>query len=157
MITIKDIAKEAKVSAGTVDRVLHDRGGVSPETEAKIKKILKKKKFKINLIASSLAMKKHQKLATLMPRYDAQNLFWRSPYSGVKKASQEVIANGIENNIFLLSNSIQESIFISFILSYLHKIDIYLLKYQYQVNYESTTPKKRNDHTSGASKYYLQS
>ena len=101
MITIKDIAKEAKVSAGTVDRVLHDRGGVSPETEAKIREILKKKKFRVNLIASSLAMKKHQKLATLMPRYDAQNLFWKSPYSGVKKASQEVIANGIENNIFL--------------------------------------------------------
>ena len=42
MITIKSIAKEANVSEGTVDRVLHNRGGVSKKTEAKIKEILKK-------------------------------------------------------------------------------------------------------------------
>ena len=35
------------MSAGTVDRVLHDRGGVSPKTEEKIKRILKQKNFKI--------------------------------------------------------------------------------------------------------------
>lgn len=101
MITIKDIAKEANVSAGTVDRVLHNRGGVSPKTETKIRKILKQKKFKINLIASSLAMKKHHNLATLIPKYDEQNLFWKSPYSGIQKASQEVSAYGIENHVFL--------------------------------------------------------
>ena len=33
MATIKDIAREAGVSIGTVDRVLHDRGMVSPETK----------------------------------------------------------------------------------------------------------------------------
>ena len=101
MITIKDIAKEANVSAGTVDRVLHNRGGVSLETETKIKKILKQKKFKVNLIASSLAMKKHYKLATLIPQYDEENLFWKSPYSGIQKASQEVSAYGIENKVFV--------------------------------------------------------
>lgn len=101
MITIKDIAKEANVSAGTVDRVLHNRGGVSSSTETKIRKILKQKKFKINLIASSLAMKKHHNLATLIPQYDEQNLFWKSPYSGIQKASQEVSAYGIENHVFV--------------------------------------------------------
>ncbi len=101
MITIKDIAKEANVSTGTVDRVLHNRGGVSPKTEAKIKKILKEKKFKINLIASSLAMKKYHNVATLIPQYDEQNLFWKSPYSGIRKASQEVSAYGIENHVFV--------------------------------------------------------
>ena len=101
MITIKDIAKEANVSAGTVDRVLHNRGGVSSSTETKIRKILKQKKFKINLIASSLAMKKHHNLATLIPQYDEQNLFWKSPYSGIQKASQEVSAYGIENRVFV--------------------------------------------------------
>ena len=101
LITIKDIAKEANVSTGTVDRVLHNRGGVSTNTETKIRKILKQKKFKINLIASSLAMKKHQNLATLIPKHDTQNLFWKSPYSGIQKANQEVGAYGIENHIFL--------------------------------------------------------
>ena len=37
MITIKDIAKKAGVSRGTVDRVLHDRGKVAPEKEKKIR------------------------------------------------------------------------------------------------------------------------
>ena len=100
MTTIKDIAKEANVSTGTVDRVLHDRGGVSPRTREKIKKILKKKNFKINQIASSLAMKKHLNLATLIPLYDDQNVFWRSPTYGIQKASQEVSANGVEINNF---------------------------------------------------------
>ena len=41
MTTIKDIAREAQVSPGTVDRVLHNRGGVSLETSNRISKILK--------------------------------------------------------------------------------------------------------------------
>ena len=101
MTTIKDIAREAKVSPGTVDRVLHNRGGVSPETSNRISKILKKKNFKINQIASSLAMKKHLKIATLIPLFDDDNLFWKSPNSGIQKASQEVNANGVEINNFL--------------------------------------------------------
>ena len=100
MTTIKDIAREANVSSGTVDRVLHDRGGVSTKTSERIKRILKKKNFKINQIASSLAMKKHLNLATLIPLYNDQNVFWRSPTSGIQKASQEVNANGVEINNF---------------------------------------------------------
>lgn len=100
LITIKDIAKEANVSAGTVDRVLHKRGGVSPKTEEKIKKILKQKKFKINQIASSLAMKKHLNLSTLIPFFDEDNLFWKSPFSGIQKASEQVSAYGVETNNF---------------------------------------------------------
>ena len=35
--TIKDIAKAANVSRGTVDRALNDRGGVNPDVAARIK------------------------------------------------------------------------------------------------------------------------
>ena len=38
--TIKDIARMAGVSAGTVDRVLHNRGDVSPKSKAKVQKVL---------------------------------------------------------------------------------------------------------------------
>jgi len=109
LTTIKDIAKEANVSPGTVDRVLHKRGGVSANTEDKIKKILKQKNFKINQIASSLAMKKYHKLATLIPQFDENNLFWKSPFSGIQKASQEVNAYGIENHVFFFDQFDPES------------------------------------------------
>ena len=101
MITIKSIAKEANVSEGTVDRVLHDRGGVSKKTEAKIKEILKKHNFKVNPVARALAMKNKFKILTLMPQYDKDNLFWESPYLGSLKASAEVKNYGVEvNNYF---------------------------------------------------------
>ena len=98
MITIKDIAKEANVSEGTVDRVLHNRGGVSQKTEAKIKAIIKKHDFKTNPIASALALKNKYRLSTLIPKYDDSNLFWKSPLMGVLKASQEVANYGVEVN-----------------------------------------------------------
>lgn len=96
MITIKSIAKEANVSEGTVDRVLHERGGVSKKTEAKIKRILKKHNFKVNPVARALAMKNKYKLLTLMPNYDSDNSFWKSPYSGILKAGDEVKNYGVE-------------------------------------------------------------
>ena len=36
----QDIARMAGVSAGTVDRVLHNRGDVSPKSKAKVQKVL---------------------------------------------------------------------------------------------------------------------
>lgn len=96
MITIKDIAKEANVSEGTVDRVLHNRGGVSKKTEDKIRGILKKHNFKVNPVARALAMKNKFKLSTLMPNYDDDNTFWKSPHLGTLKASAEVKNYGVE-------------------------------------------------------------
>ena len=37
--TIKDIAQMAGVSAGTVDRVLHNRGDVSQKSKEKVQKV----------------------------------------------------------------------------------------------------------------------
>lgn len=96
MIKIKDIAIEAQVSEGTVDRVLHNRGGVSKKTEDKIRKILKKHNFKVNRVASALAMKNDFIIATLLPKYDSENLFWRSPLMGILKASEEVKNFGVK-------------------------------------------------------------
>ena len=79
MITIKDIAKEANVSEGTVDRVLHNRGGVSKKTEAKIKVILEYHNFSVNPVASALAMKNKYCIAALIPEYNESDLFWKSP------------------------------------------------------------------------------
>jgi len=94
--TIKDIAKEANVSTGTVDRVLHNRGGVSKKTEGEIKLLLKRNNFKINIIARSLALKKNLKIATLLPSFNEENIFWKAPLMGIGLAQEEVEIFGVK-------------------------------------------------------------
>ena len=50
-ITVKEVARLAGVSIGTVDRVLHDRGGVSAETKSRIDEIITSLGYEPNLIA----------------------------------------------------------------------------------------------------------
>ncbi|MFV9550798.1 substrate-binding domain-containing protein [Algibacter sp. PT7-4] len=96
MITIKDIAKEANVSEGTVDRVIHNRGGVSKKTEAKVKKILDHYNFSVNPVASALAMKNKYTIAALIPEHNDLDLFWELPHIGMTKAANDVKTSGIQ-------------------------------------------------------------
>lgn len=95
MVTIKDIAKLANVSIGTVDRVIHNRGGVSEKTREIVQQIIDENNFKINMLARSLALKKQFNIAVLMPNFNGDNLFWKSPALGVSKASAEVENFGV--------------------------------------------------------------
>ena len=45
MTTIEIIAKKAGVSRGTVDRVLHDRGQVKPETAERVRAVMEEMDF----------------------------------------------------------------------------------------------------------------
>ena len=105
MITIKDIAREANVSEGTVDRVIHNRSGVSKKTEAKVKKVLERHNFKVNPVASALAMKKKHQISVLIPEYNDSDLFWKSPYLGVLKAADDVKNFGVQINSFTFNQS----------------------------------------------------
>ena len=55
-IRIKDIAKMADVSVGTVDRVLHGRSGVSEASRKRVEEILEKLNYQPNMYASALAL-----------------------------------------------------------------------------------------------------
>ena len=48
-IRIKDIARLANVSTGTVDRVLHNRGEVSAKSREKVEKVLKEINYQPNI------------------------------------------------------------------------------------------------------------
>ena len=48
MTTIEIIAKKAGVSRGTVDRVLHDRGQVKPETAERVRAVMEEMDFQPN-------------------------------------------------------------------------------------------------------------
>lgn len=100
MITIKDIAKEANVSEGTVDRVIHNRGGVSKKTEAKVKEILEHHNFSVNPVASALAMKNKHLISVLIPEYNDSDLFWKMPNLGILKAATDVKNFGVQVQSF---------------------------------------------------------
>ncbi|WP_111706228.1 substrate-binding domain-containing protein [Lutibacter citreus] len=109
MVTIKDIAVLANVSVGTVDRVIHNRSGVSIKTKKRIEQILKENNFKLNMIARSLALKKNQHIAVLIPDSDVDNLFWNSPLMGIQKAIDEVASFGITVKSFLFDQMDSDS------------------------------------------------
>jgi len=87
---IADIAKEAGVSIGTVDRVLHNRGRVSPETKAAIEKIIKDSGFKTNIIASNLKKQRSLRIGILIPRLDSEGGYWRLIFNGIERAIAEL-------------------------------------------------------------------
>ena len=60
MVTIKDIAKRAGVSRGTVDRVLNNRPGVNPETEARVRALIEEMGYRPNMAGQMLAVKKRR-------------------------------------------------------------------------------------------------
>jgi len=86
-MTIKGIAKLANVSIGTVDRVLHKRGRVSPETEKRVLKIIEESGFKANPFASRLATSlKEYKFAVIIPFFEQDSWYWSLVKSGIDRA-----------------------------------------------------------------------
>ena len=55
-MTIKEIAKLAQTSRGTVDRVINKRGNVSKDVRDRILKVLEETGYKPNQIARSLSL-----------------------------------------------------------------------------------------------------
>ena len=90
-MTIKEIAKKAKVSIGTVDRVLHKRGRVAKETEKRILDIVKESGYNQNLFASNLANShKTYRIAVMMPHLEQDSAYWALVKRGIDTASKEL-------------------------------------------------------------------
>jgi LacI family transcriptional regulator len=87
-IRIKDIADMANVSPGTVDRVIHNRGGVAPESKERIEKILKELDFRPNKMAQMLAIKKDNRIVCILPE-TKKGGYWHDVIKGIKRAEQE--------------------------------------------------------------------
>lgn len=78
----------AGVSAGTVDRVLHNRGDVSEASTKKVKKILEEIDYHPNMYAIGLAGKRRYSIVCLIPYYIEQD-YWHSIISGIERAAEE--------------------------------------------------------------------
>jgi LacI family transcriptional regulator len=92
---VKEIARRANVSIATVDRVLHNRPGVSKQTKDKIKELIIELNYQPNLLAKRLASRKTIRLATLIPKKSDETTYWEAPLSGIIEAEAEVNQFGI--------------------------------------------------------------
>lgn len=72
MVTISDIAKEAKVSVGTVSNVLNQKGNVSVKTIRTVEKAAQKLGYYGNPIAKSIRAKEPNVIAFILPEYTCE-------------------------------------------------------------------------------------
>ena len=84
-IRIKDIARLADVSVGTVDRVIHGRSGVSQTSKKRVEEILKQLDYQPNMYASALASNKKYLFACLLPQH-LEGEYWTAVEKGINEA-----------------------------------------------------------------------
>ncbi len=109
LVGVKEIARKANVSIATVDRVLHNRTGVSAKTKEKIDAIIEELNYKPNILARRLASKQILRFAVLMPSVSKETDYWSAPLSGVKQAESEISSYGIEIDVFLFDQNDKKS------------------------------------------------
>jgi len=85
VITIKEIAKRANVSIGTVDRIIHNRGGCSEKTRLKVMKIIDETGFKPNVMASHLVKSRSYSIGVIMPFPYQNDKFWELSKTGIER------------------------------------------------------------------------
>lgn len=98
-VTIIDVARRAGVSKGTVDRVLHNRGEVSPKSAEKVRKAIEELNFHPNVYASLLASKKANILACVMPHFKKSE-FWEKVYNGFMRGGALVSGMNTRVQVF---------------------------------------------------------
>ena len=81
-VRIKDVAKLAGVSAGTVDRIIHKRGNVSEKKRLLVEEILEKLNYKPNLHLSSISAHKNYKIIITIPTC-AKGEYWEYIKDGI--------------------------------------------------------------------------
>ena len=89
-MTISEIAKLAQVSIGTVDRVLHKRGRVAPETISKVMTIVEEHGYQPNTYARNLKLSKRFTIGILIPHLHSEYGYWSLIYAGILKAAKEL-------------------------------------------------------------------
>jgi LacI family transcriptional regulator, galactose operon repressor len=92
-IRIKDIAKKAGCSIGTVDRVIHNRGKVAEPVRERILQIIKELHYKPNVNARVLATKHTLVLGILLPSYK-KGEYWELPRLGIEEAIERYNEQG---------------------------------------------------------------
>lgn len=109
LVGVREIARKANVSIATVDRVLHNRTGVSAKTKEKIDAIIEELNYKPNILARRLASKQILRFAVLIPSVSKETDYWNFPLSGILQAESEISSYGIQIETFLFDQNDKQS------------------------------------------------
>ena len=107
-MTIRDIAEMARVSKGTVSKVLNDAPGVGDDTRRRILKLIESLDFHPNATARGLAARRSNALGFVIPhtgRNTLSSTFWPSLLTVI---TEEANARGI--NVLLSTSSAEGDI-----------------------------------------------
>lgn len=94
-VGVREIARRGNVSIATVDRVIHNRTGVSVKTRQRIQQIIEEVNYQPNMLASRLASRKVYRLAVLIPKVSRETDYWAAPLTGIQRAGAEISQYGI--------------------------------------------------------------
>ena len=89
-MTLAEIAEYAHVSIGTVDRVLHNRKGVSEKTRNLIQSIIDEHGYQPNPIASQLKSKKPFVIGVLLPTLESGCDYYKALYDGMQQGLEQL-------------------------------------------------------------------
>ena len=112
MITVKEIAEQAGVSLGTVDRVLHKRGRVSQENIDLITRIAQENGYVPNQLGRRLQKNQQLRFGVLLPDMGKDHPFWGQIIDGIEEAKKELESLQIEI-IYAFYSKLSEESFIS--------------------------------------------
>ncbi len=101
-ITIKEIAKKAGVSIGTVDRVLHNRGRVAEATKSNVLKIAEEGNYSSNIYARNLKLNKTYSIAVVLP---PENFYWKKQKEGIKQGIAAYESMGFTQKEYILQET----------------------------------------------------
>ena len=102
-LTLRDIARQAGVSLATVDRVLHNRPGVRPDTVRRVKDAIERNAFQPHVAAAELARGRARRFAFVMP--SGGNLFMQQIQSYLGEmsgwlAARRLIVETVVTDVF---------------------------------------------------------
>lgn len=100
MTTMKDIAKKAGISVGTVHRVIHKSGYVSKKAEEKVKKVIDELGYKPNIFARNLKRTKNYRFGVLIPNESQDDFFWKLHTEGIQQAEKELFSQKLSIEYF---------------------------------------------------------
>src|SRR4029077_16135816 len=85
-VTLFDLADALGIATGTVHRALHNHGGVSPLTKARVLQMATAMQYRPNLPARSLARRRHLRIS--VNTLKGSTSFWDEVRAGVLKEAQ---------------------------------------------------------------------